>query len=198
MKFWLLLFLPIILNIHFAVAQKISLEKWALHNVDSLHKNHVDTIEYYHAYCGECFISGKPTDTLPRHQCELENSWVEIENIIIYKQKSKYYSLTFDCNYPPIKKELKGCKSIDYFLSVIPVLNKRDKTITEMYRHNKFLGPIVSDGGYEEVFLYCRSIKQHVDIQDYQKTDKTWKSYFWIDKEIKLLTLVGADLFSKN
>ncbi|HEY8780859.1 MAG TPA: hypothetical protein VIM16_04525 [Mucilaginibacter sp.] len=198
MKTWFLTVFLIVLNINYNYAQKVSLKKWASHTIDSLQKNQVDTIEYYHAYCGECEILRKPTDTLLTHQCEVENSWTQIVNEIIYKQKDKYYSLTFNCGYPPIKKELKSANSLKYFLSIVPVLNKRDKHEAAMRKKRKFNPPIIVDGGYEEAFLYCSHIKQHVFMQDDQKTDKGWRFYFWIDKQTQLLALLESETSSKN
>jgi len=204
MKVRLLNFLLVMLSINYANAQKVDLEKWVSHNVDSLQKIRVDTIEYYHAYCGECIILrkppilGQPTDTLPTHQCDVGNGWEQRVNDIIYKQKGKYYSLTFNCSYPPIKKELKSANSLKYFLSIVPVLNKRDKHEAAMRKKRKFNPPIIVDGGYEEAFLYCSHIKQHVFMQDDQKTDKGWRFYFWIDKQTKLLALLESETSSKN
>jgi hypothetical protein len=90
-------------------SQKVSIQKWVNHAVDSLKKNHVDTIEYYHQYCGECIILKPPVNVNnPQEKsasyCE-DNGWVQVENVIIYQQNGRHYSLTFDCANPPIKKE---------------------------------------------------------------------------------------------
>src|ERR1700679_923935 len=95
---------PLIIIVCFVIslkanAQKINLEKWVAHVVDSLQKNRVDTMVYYHEYCGECYITRAFGDTVKHHNCQLENSWVQIENTIIYKQNGGYFSLAFDCNY---------------------------------------------------------------------------------------------------
>jgi hypothetical protein len=204
MKFRLLTLLLTILSINFASAQKISLEKWVSHVVDSLNKKQVDTIEYYRAYCNECVILRKPpilgqtTDTLPTHQCAIENGGTERVIEILYKQNNKYYSLSFNCGYPPIKNELKSVKSLDYFLSIVPVLAKRDRYGDALQKKRKFNPPITVDGGYEEAFLFCGHIKQTVYMQDNQKTDKGWRAYFWIDKQTKLLALLESETASKN
>ncbi len=195
MKAWFLTFFLISLSINYTYAQKVNLEKWVSHTVDSLQKNHVDTIEYYHTYCHECVILRKPpTDTLPTHQCEDENSSMQVENKIIYRQKNKYYSLTFNCGYPPIKKELENVKSLRYFLSIIPILNKRDKIITARYKKHKFPAPIIVDGRYEEAFIYCNNVRQNVFMHYDKKTYKGWSNYLWIDEQIKLLQLINSDI----
>jgi hypothetical protein len=178
-------------------AQTVDVNKWATHIVDSLQKNKVDTIEYYHAYCGECEILRKPTDTLPTHQCDV-GDWTEILNDIIYKQGGKSYSLTFNCGYPPIKKELKSVKSLDYFLSIVPILNRRDKYGASMQKKRKFNPMVVVDGGYEKALFYCGKVRQSIFMQEDQKTNKGWRAYFWIDKQIKLLALLEAETASNN
>jgi hypothetical protein len=204
MKIWFLNFLLIVLSMNYTYAQKVSLKKWVSHNVDSLQKIRVDTIEYYHAYCGECVILrkppmlGQPTDTLPTHQCDVGNGWEQRVNDIIYKQKGKYYSLTFNCIYPAIKKELKSANSLTYFLSIVPVLVKRDKYGQAIQKKHKFNPPVMVDGGYEDAFLYCGNIKQHVFMQEDQKTDKAWRTYIWIDKQTKLLELLESETSSKD
>jgi len=198
MKLRLLCFLFIAVSINCSYAQKVNLKKWASHTVDSLQKKRIDTIEYYHAYCGECAILRKPTDTLPTHQCEVENSWTQRENEIIYKQNNKYYSLTFNCSYPPIKKELKDIKSLGYFLSIVPILVKRDRHEVAMQKKHKFNPPMVVDGGYEEAFFYCGRVRQKIFMQEDQKTDKGWRRYFWIDKQTKLLALLELETASKD
>jgi len=198
MKFWSLTLLLIAFGITDNYAQKINLETWTSHIVDSLQKNHIDTIVYYHAYCGECFIARKPTDTVQPRSCDVGTAWVQIANDIFYKQKGKYFSLTFNCSYPPIKKELKNVKSLDYFLSIVPVLVRRDRYSKEMFKKRKFNPPIVVDGGHEEALLYCGHIKKSVFMQEDQKTDKGWRQYFWIDKQTKLLALLESDISPKN
>ena len=205
MKYWFLLnLLLLILSINYAYSQKVSLDKWVSHTIDSLQKRNIDTIEYYRAYCNECIVSrkppllGQPTDTLPTHQCDIENGGTERVIDILYKQNNKYYSLTFNCGYPPIKKELKNVKSLDYFLSIVPVLTKRDRYGKAMQKKRKFNPPVMVDGGYEDAFLYCGNIKQHVFMQDDQKTDKGWRTYFWIDKQTKLLELLESETFTKD
>jgi hypothetical protein len=204
MKAFILISIMLVAVITAAHAQKVNLQKWVTHTVDSLHKNHVDTIEYYRAYCNECIISrkppelGQPTDTLPTHQCDIENGGTETVIDIIYKQKNKYYSLTFNCGYPPIRKELKSVKSLDYFLSIVPILAKRDRYGDAMQKKNKFNPPITVDGGYEEAFFYCGHVKQAVFMQDNQKTSTAWRAYFWIDKQTKLLALLEAETALKN
>jgi len=204
MKFWALTLLLIIPGVKHSYAQKVSLKDWVSHTVDSLNRKHVDTIEYYHAYCGECEILrkppmlGGPADTLPTHRCDVGNGWVQMVNDVIYKQKGRYYSLTFNCSYPPIKKELQNVKSLDYFLSIVPVLVKRDKYGDAMQKKRHFNPPITVDGGYEEAFLYCGHVRKSIFMQDGQKTDKGWRTYFWIDKQTKMLAMLESEIGSKD
>jgi hypothetical protein len=196
MKFWLLNFLLIVLGINHIYGQKVSIKNWVTHTIDSLQKSNIDTIEYYHAYCGECLIEQPPGKSVD--YCETDDSWTQVENIIIYQQKGSYYSLAFNCNYPSIKKQLSTVNSLSYFISIVPVLGKRDRYGKALQKKHKFNPPIISDGGYEEAFLYCNKIKQNAFMQEDQKTDKVWRSYFWIDKETKLFELLESDVSSKN
>jgi len=177
-----------------ASAQKINLEKWVTHVVDSLQKNKADTIEYYHEYCGECDITRAFGDTVKHHNCQIENSWVQIENTIIYKQNGEYFSLAFNCNYPPIRKKLSHIKSLEYFVSIVPALNHRDQTLTALRKHNKF-APLESvDGIYKQAFLYWEGIKQSVYLHDEPTSDQTQLSFLWISKEINLFKLIASEL----
>ena len=174
-----LLFLAAVLN---AFAQKVRLNTWVERNIDSLRKIGVDTIVYYHAYCGECEVLEKPiniADTSEKkHDCEIDNSWTQIANVIVYQQNNTFITLTFNCNYPPLKAELKTCKSIPYFISIIPTLNRRDKMQQQMFKRGKFNPPVTVDGGYEETWIYLNGKKQHIYLQENQKTDKAWRSFF--------------------
>jgi len=198
MKRWLIILAFLFLRLTPVDAQKINLEKWVSHTVDSLRKHRVDTIEYYHEYCGGCEIIRKPTDTIPLHQCETEYSWVQAKNDIIYGQNGKYYLLMFNCGYPPIKREVQIVKSLEYFVSIIPDLDERDKYWAEKRKEHKFAPPITIDGVYEEAILYIGHFKQRVFMQGDQKKDKNWLSFFWMDKQIKLLELLESEISSKN
>lgn len=192
MKYWPCCFLFLSFSVHLAYAQKVNLEKWVKHTVDSLRKDHIDSIEYYHAYCGECEILKTP-GKISGHTCDVGNGWVQIANIVLYKQKDSYFSLTFDCGYPPVKKELKKVNSIEYFLSIVPVLNERDKTLKEMYKHFIFPGPSFVDGGYEEAIVYVKGHQQKVAMQENEKTSTAWRTHFWIDKQTKLLEMLESE-----
>ena len=192
MKYWPFCFLPVLLSVNLSYGQKVSLEKWVQRNVDSLRKKHVDSTEYYHAYCGECSLISKKGDTLT-HSCDVGNAWGQITNTLIYKENGKYYSLVFDWGYPPIKNELKSVKSIEYFLAIMPVLNDRDKKLKEMYKHFIFPGPSFVDGGYEEAIIYVKGHQQKVAMQENEKTSTAWRTHFWIDKQTKLLTLLESE-----
>lgn len=180
-------------------AQKNNLEKWVKINVDSLYNIGVDTVIYYHYYCGECMVL-KPINTTDStaksHQCEIDNSWVQIINVIIYQQNGAFFALSFNCSYPPIKSPLKTCSSIPYFISIIPDLDRRDKVQKAMFKKHKFNPPIVVDGGYEEASIYLRKKTQSIDLQEDQKTDTAWRSFFWIDKEAHLLKFIASDIQS--
>jgi hypothetical protein len=199
MKRLLVVPLFIILNIGFAYAQKINLEKWVSHQVDSLRHEKVDTIEYFHAYCGECAIVEKPPMLgAPSHNCDVGNGWTQLKTIIIYQQNNHYYSLKFNCGYPPIKDELQNIKSIKYFLSIVPDLIKRDKYENALYKKHKLNPPVTVDGGYEEAVLYIPQVKSSVYMQENQKTDKAWRSFFWIGKQTQLLKLLEDETADKK
>lgn len=201
LKPFIITFVLILLCLNIVYAQKINLEKWVSKTVDSLKKEKIDTIEYYHSYCGECWIIEKPVDKNTKTNktyCDVGSGWVQIENIIIYKQKNKYYTLSFNCNYPPIKKELASVKSLDYFISIIPILYKGDKTLKHLYQKNKFNPPIAVDGGYEEAYIYWNKKKQSVFLQEDQKTSKVWNKFFWIPKQVQLLKFIKSDIALKN
>ena len=136
MRYFLtLLFIVFIYN---AFAQKENgVEKLSKYKIDSLQSIHVDTIIHYYAYCGECEISAKP-------QCYMLSGYTLTENVLIYKQQGKYYTLDFDCNDKPAKRLLNDCKSIPYFISVTPILIARDKKW-------KYVFALQSDGGFEPV-----------------------------------------------
>jgi hypothetical protein len=177
-----------------SLAQKINLEKWVKHQRDSLIRNGIDTIIYYHHYCGECSVKVKGDD---KPNCEvIDNSWTLIESFLIYKQNGNAFAIKFNYCKPPIKTKLISCKSTPYFLSIIPILHKRDKVYAQMRKQVKFFPPIPTDGSYEEATLYCHKSRSNVSLSEYQKNEgyKYWKSYFWIDEEIKLITLIEQDL----
>lgn len=174
-------------------AQKINLEKWVKNKKDSLIKNGIDTIIYFHQYCGECSVKSR----IENKDCEvIDNSWTLIDSYLIYREAGIAYSLRFNyCNAPIITK-LKSNKSIAYFLSIHKLLQKRDLVYTEMQRKAEFFPPIPTDGGYEEATLYYKKQIIKVSLSEYQKRDgyKYWKQYFWIDNEIKLTDLILRDL----
>ena len=175
-------------------AQKINLEEWVKHQRDSLTGNGIDTIIYYHQYCGECSVKVKNDD---KPNCEvIDHSWTLIASSLIYKQNGDAFSLKFNYCKPPIKSKITSCKSIPYFLSIIPTLHKRDEAYAQMRKQDKFFPPVPTDGSYEGATLYCRKKRSSISLNEYQKNEgyKYWKSYFWIDKEIRLITLIEQDL----
>jgi len=192
MKIRLIIFLVIFSFTNYSYAQKVSIRKWVSHNVDSLKKIRVDTIEYYHQYCGECYIRNPPG--VHRNHCETEDSWTQVVNIILYQQQGKYHSLTFNCLGPSIKQDINAANSLTYFISIIPTLNNRDRAIKALIKRRKFLAPIFVDGTYEEADIYLNNKKQHAYMQIDERTDKTWRSFFWIDKETKLFKLITVDI----
>ncbi len=181
---------------HCHAQKKISITKWVAKTVDSLQRNHVDTIEYYHSYCGECMIADNPNEEKHRTYCETDDGWTQIESTIIYQQKGKYYSLTFNCNEPAMKKTMATVASLQYFLSIIPDLDKRDKTIKAIYKRHQFLPMVATDGSYEDAYIFCRKVKQGASMRYTQKTDAAWRAYFWIDKETDLFRLMLSDIKS--
>lgn len=199
MKSWLIILL-IISSAISVEAQKINPEKWVSHTVDSLRHKKIDTIEYYHTYCGGCSVSRNPNDTLRRHSCEVGTGWSQINSTIIYKQDNNYYSLTFNCGYPPIKKQLLNCESLSYFSSIVPVLDDRDKAYKALRKQRGvfFLPPMVTDGKYVEANIYLPTMRQDVFMQERQKTDTAWRSFFWIDKQTKLLSLLEYETSPKS
>lgn len=190
MKSLLKIFFIILLG-QVATAQSINIRTWATRQIDSLQQVHVDTIVYYHQFCGGCEVrrSYKYCDVY-------DNGNVNMESIILYKQSGSFYRLAFNCGDVPDKIELKSCKSIPYFLSITGVLKNRDKAINAIYSQKKFLPPNLADGFYTQAELYCHKSNYRVSLSDYQQRDgyKVWKQYFWIDKEIQLLKLLDADL----
>ncbi|WP_295672918.1 hypothetical protein [uncultured Mucilaginibacter sp.] len=207
MKFWLLSFFLTVLGINYTYAQEVNLKEWVSHKIDSLQNSHIDTIEYYHQYCAGCFI--RKTSTTKKHNICEADGYTQIENIIIYQQRGKFYSLAFNCNYPLVERRLSEIKSFAYFLSIVPILNKRDSIITateNAYKNrsivmndtNKFLFGGGDDGIFEEAYLVVKELKQSVKMELDQKTDKVWRSYFWIDKQTKLLTMLESETASKD
>jgi len=174
-------------------AQKIDLNAWAKKQKDSLIRNGIDTIMYYHQYCGECTVKEKTGNKI----CDVsDNDWTLINSYYIFKKKGAYYSLKFNYCNPPIITKLVPCKSISYFLSILMALHNRDLTYTQMHKKAKFFPPIPSDGSYEDATLYINKKIHNASLSEYQKKDgyKYWKKYPWIDKEIALMKLVEQDL----
>jgi hypothetical protein len=192
-----LLFLLLILFAFNTYAQKKGIEKLSKHKIDSLRNKHIDTILWYHSYCGECFIK-KNDNPIKYANCTVQSGYDLTYNAIIYKQKDKYFILNFDCNNLLIKRQLDSCKSIPYFISIMSILNSRDKTIKEIYRKGGFLGPLQSDGGFEDADIYYHNIKQHITMTSTEATDEVYKQYFWIGKEIKLFRLISGDIVIKK
>ncbi|MBS7563810.1 hypothetical protein KHS38_05290 [Mucilaginibacter sp. Bleaf8] len=84
MKF-LLKILFIMLLGHVATAQSINIRKWANRQIDSLNRIHVDTIVYYHSFCGNCEVRRS------YNFCEVyDNGNVTMENAIVYKQSGSF------------------------------------------------------------------------------------------------------------
>jgi len=176
-------------------AQQIDVNEWGAHIADSLQNLNIDTIEYYHEFCGECEVVSKPPSDPPHsHLCQIKGSWMEITNVIIYKQNGRLYSLAFDCNYPPIKKSLNKVESLDYFVSIIPILNKRDKVLRENQKKHLFPEPVIVDGDYQQATLYLHGKKKTVYLhEDYMKKVKP----FWLDFELTLVRKIERDTSPK-
>jgi hypothetical protein len=192
MKYPLILLLIILLSYN-TYAQK-GIEKFSTQKIDSLQYLHVDTIIHYYSYCGECEVLSK------HNNCSVLSGYVLIDNVLLYKQCGKYYTLTFDCSNNPIKRTLDSCKSLPYYLAIRPTLYARDKTIKAMIKKGRFLGPSVADGEFENADIYVNYMKQSVSMSESEKTDlyKIYRKYFWIDKQIKLLKLIKGDMSVNN
>ncbi len=185
-------------------AQKPTLTQLTKTKVDSLRKTGADAIMWYKSYCGECEVISHETHpaSIPaNHYCTVDaQGYTLTDNVILYKQNDSYYKLIFDCTYPLKKEKLDSCRSIAYFISIVPVLNHRDRAIKALYKSGRFLGPSQSDGGFEDVTLYLKKASQRVSMADGEKGDMyaVYKKYFWINKEIKLLDLIEKDIAIKN
>jgi len=178
-----------LLNVQVCYGQK-DIEKLSRDKIDSLNHIKVNTILYYRSFCGECEILGHG------RFCKADFGYTLISNIIIYRQNGNFYSLDFDCYDQPIKKQIDNCKSIPYSLSIISILNSRDKTLKVFYKKGKFLGPVQVDGTFETVNIYFNKQHQTLSMSNSEKTDlyKIYKKYYWIDSQIKLLNLISADI----
>jgi hypothetical protein len=181
------------LSLQLAHAQNI-VEKITQYKIDSLKHIDVDTIIYYHSYCGECIIPN------PKHTCTADYGYTLTANVLIYRQNGNFYSLDFDCYNLPVKKQLDNCKSIPYALSIIPTLNARDKTLKAMSKKRKFLGPVQADGDFEKVSIYYVNKQQSLSMASLEKDEfyKTYRKYYWINSQIKLLKLISIDLATKK
>ncbi|MEO6851607.1 MAG: hypothetical protein ABI203_10065 [Mucilaginibacter sp.] len=195
MKFLLLLVLLFSFSVSYS--QK-GIEKLSKEKIDSLKNIQIDTIIWYHSYCGECFF--KKTDApIKYYTCQVESGYDLSYNAIIYQQVGKYFILNFDCNNLVIKRQLDTCKSMSYFISIISVLNARDKAIEQMRKKGQFSGPSQTDGGFEDVEISLNKNFQHVHIQDEidYNTSKMAQQNFWNIKEIKLIRLISNDIKEK-
>src|ERR1700748_298606 len=181
-----MLFLSLLCYCH-SYAQKNGIEKLSESKVDSLKAEHVDNILWYHSYCGDCFYA--KTDSLIQYgRCLVENGYSLSYNVIIYQQKGKYFTLNFDCKSIVIKRQLDTCRSLLYFVSIIPTLNARDKTLRSKLKKGELPDPMPLDGGsFAEAHIYYHNAKQHVRLPE--TTDTSNKKYFWMNKEIKLVEL---------
>ena len=195
MKHLILSFLLFIIAPFAIKAQQIDVNEWATHIADSLQNINIDTIEYYHEFCGECEVRSKPpSDTAHSHSCQIKGSWMEFANVIIYNQNGKLYSLTFDCSYPPIKNSLSKGESLNYFISIIPILNKRDKVLREKQKKHLFPEPIIVDGDYEQATLYLHRKRKTVYLHD---DDIKKVKPFWLKYELILVRKIELDISPK-
>lgn len=80
---------------------KVNLNDWVKREKDSLNKVGVDTIIFYHQYCGECAV----IEDKPNEHCEvIDNSWTFIKGLFLYKQNGHAYSIKFNYCNAPIKQ----------------------------------------------------------------------------------------------
>jgi hypothetical protein len=197
MRFYNLLLLLILLD-GYAYSQKLSIEKLSKDKIDSLRNEHVDTIMWYHSYCGECLIVNRPDTPIIYSNCTLQLGYKLNNNLIFYKQKGKYFVINFDCNNITIKRQINVCKALPYFISIIPALDSRDKAIKDMYKKGGSYSPWQMDGGLENMDIYFNKKSQHISMSSKEETDKLYKKYAWIDKQIMLLNLISADIRIKK
>jgi hypothetical protein len=181
-------------------AQK-SVEQVSREKVDSLRKLHIDTLIWYHSYCGECFF--KKTDAKVKYYtCQVQSGYDLSYNAIIYKQHGSYFLLNFDCSSPVIKSLLDTCNAADYFISIIPQLDERDKIIEQMKKNNEFSGPFQIDGFFSEADIYFNGKSQHADLSHMVESESNqsgiYKDYkkklLQIDLEVNLFKILRADL----
>jgi len=193
MRIKVLLILLFIVSFQLCHAQK-GIEKLTRYKIDSLQHIRVDTILYYCSYCGECSIRGQ------KHTCYLASGYTLSDNIIIYKQHGRFYTLSFDCSNTSIKKQLDSCRSIPYFISIISTLDARDKAIKLIYKQKQFLPPIVIDGSSATAEIYYNRKRQSASINLDMPQDlvETWNYYFWFKKETNLFKLIKTDLDKTN
>jgi len=172
---------------------QINIEKWVKHNIDSLHKQHIDTLLYYNEYCNEC-------DVTKGMRCSFTGNNGEIEDIIIYQQYGKYYSLQFNCYYAPIKKQLNNCSSIPYSISIIPTLNSRDKAVKLLVKKGKFLPPQITDGTHQYVQIFIAGKSNEISMSEDMPEDlvKDWQTFSWFNKEVRLFELISKDIAPTN
>jgi len=189
MKIKVLLILLFIISFQICHAQK-GIEKLTAYKIDSLQHIHVDTILYYNSYCGECAISGKG------HTCYLKSGYILDDNLVIYKQSGKFYILSFDCYNSNIKRQLDSCKSLPYFITIIPALNEKYKFFKYQQKKVLFAGPSIADGGFEYAEIIINKKKRYFSMSQAEKIRlrNTDKSHYWVNKEIKLLKLVAEDI----
>ena len=163
----------------------------------SLKNINIDSILWYHSYCGECDVLRKEPVPIEYSDCSILTGYTLTYNAIIYKQYGKYFILNFDCKNLVIKRELNNCKSVQYFISIIPILNERSKAIKAMHRKGIYL-PYQVDGGFEDADIYFNKVKKHVSMSDTEETNKDFKKYFWISKQITLFKLISEDIAEKK
>lgn len=192
MKYYLIALLLFVTQIGYA--QK-DIETLSQSKIDSLRGVHVDTIIWYHSYCGECFF--KKTDApIKYYTCRVQSGYDLSYNAILYKQQGNYYLLNFDCTDIIIKRKLDSCRSAPYFISIIPVLKERDKTIIEMNKKGVFLESMQIDGGFDDAYIYLNNKVHHVHINEEVDSDQTKipKRNYWTNKEIKLVGYILSDV----
>lgn len=161
--------------------------------VRNLKKQGADTILIYSKN-----YPGSESIRNPLIACECENPLnKELNNVsILFIKKGITYKQTFICcdDGPVIVK--KRLLSIHYFNSLKPLLKKKSAFYENLIKTKKFLPPISPHKPYEFVELITLNSRESISISDSQKGSdyKTWKKYFWIDKEIKFFRLIKTDL----
>lgn len=157
--------------------------------LSGLGKKGIDTILVYSTGCGECKISAQQTN------CDCLGDVLK-SVYVIYCKNNKFYKVDLSCCKGETPVQISNITSITYFLSLKGVLKEEHTFYKNLEKNKKFLPPIPTDNPFEEAELIISKKSTIVSLSSYQKEEgyNVWKSYPWIDKEIKLFSLINQDL----